>query len=196
MVQKAAEQQQWEQLNMWIELIPNYPRFNLDTRPMNFEFLDHILATLLYVNAVSFFDNMLERYISARGVTCPKNKYHPNLGGRLRCLKDNGKLCDFAELERIRKRRNDFGHRLDEFATWDELRSDVAKMGLELQHLGVVQSAPEYSFIAERSIGEISTDPNVLFEFQHFVGLNYKDTGNQALRYSWKSQIYNDASTS
>lgn len=74
----------------------------------------------------------------------------------------------------------------------EELKSDTAIVGLELQQLGLVQPSPEYDFIAQRGRGEASDDPKIFVEFSNFVGLNFKASGNPALRYSWTSQILAD----
>ena len=117
-MQQNDAQEQWDLLNMWIELVPNYPLFNLDRHSMRFDFLDGILSTLLYINLVSFLDERLEVFIGEQGISCPKDKYRPNLGGRLLCLKEHDRLNNFDELWRVRSRRNEFGHTLDQVASW------------------------------------------------------------------------------
>ena len=91
------------------------------------------LPTLYYINAVSAFQSALELYIY-------KNYYRDNLWNLQSCityLEKRGKLDNPTEALSIKKKRNDYAHEVDKFATWDDLKQVLIDIKKELTHLHI-----------------------------------------------------------
>ncbi len=177
-------QGQWNQMAMWIELVPNYPHFNVSNfgEMPRFNFFDKILAKLLYMNLVALLDDSLAEFLNSRPNA---ERVERDLYGRLSRLEREGLLSNFAGLDRIRQNRNELAHESLAEVTWQDLREAAKQIGDEFVHLGILYETPAYQFVAGKSQARTSEAKPDLIESSHYFGLDDAQTGQPSLRCTW-----------
>lgn len=90
-------------------------------------------------------------------------RYRSDLNGRIEFLADQGDLGNRIDCHRIRRRRNEIAHQIQEQAKWSEVENDVKVVHDILHDLGLVGAWEVYEFFGERSGSRESNDPHVAF---------------------------------
>jgi hypothetical protein len=143
--------------------------------------LQGMLASLLYIDAVSIFDAA-----TATQMTEAEHANLSTLNRRLKARDAAGKLLDGKACHRVRERRNNVAHEVIE-ATEAELNEAITVLHGQLQAWGVVGPPPAYGFHAERSGARASDKPGGSIAFDYEVGVKRGETW--VLKYSFTKEI-------
>lgn len=121
-------------------------------------------ASLLYINLLSILDAAM-----ATQMTAEEYERCGNVRNRIMFLRARGKILDESGLIAIKDRRNEIGREAGKDATVDELAAAVEKVDEQLLAWGLIQRRPPYEVCYGRSGMRKSSDPNVVFEIEHFI---------------------------
>ncbi len=178
---------------MYAKLVQNYNHLDPDQvdAGMRFEFLDGILASMLYLNIACLLEDAMDEVIESRQIEIPATySNRKKLSGKIEYFADKSLISDRDGLHAIRKMRNEVGHVAFTARSWTEFDAGLETVGNTLIELGLIEKHKDYEFIAERSAYGPSEYPEALCEATSFVGLNFE--GRPAFRYEWRTKVMQD----
>jgi len=182
----------WRRFLIEVELARNYPMpFALNAAGAAFRnpILEQLLPSLLHIKAVAILDAALKEVLATRNLSVPRT-YGGGLKARIEFLNERGLLHDVTLLHRIRELRNDVAHEFDERVTWTVLNGDLATIHAVLQSFGLVGPRPHFEAFAERSGACESTEPDVLFAFDHTFGV--REGTKIVAQITWTENVMRD----
>ena len=128
---------------------------------------EHLLPTLLYLQAASVFDDALEAYIEHHGLSMPR-QYRQTFRGRIEFLSDKGHLSSPSHSRSIAEKRNDYAHDFTKTASASDLDDALSVINTELEHLGFVGPRPILTVDWERS-QSADRAPGALVTFDYII---------------------------
>lgn len=160
---KSEIAEQWHSLMIRKTLVTDRSlclNFESPNSSIRFEELRQATATLVYISAVSILDDACKVRAADQQLKCRRD----DLYNRLLVLDEVGDLLEYESLDQIRGRRNDFGHKLEESCSLEELETVLKKIEQQLIDWHLLERSSTYELVAERSAMRGSEEPEIAFE--------------------------------